>query len=68
MASLCVVELSDEEAESVGVRVGDVNNWGEKIKPLLVAKGFPPEALFLGNTKVRSFRLEGGITQFELLG
>ena len=68
MASLCVVELSDEEAESVGVRVGDVNDWGPKIKPLLVAKGFPAESLFLGNTKVRTFRLEGGITQFELLG
>lgn len=67
MASLCVVELTDAEAESVGVRVGDVNNWGEKIKPLLVAKGFPAEALYLGNTKVRSFRLPNNITQFELL-
>jgi len=67
MASLCVVELSDEEAASVGVRVGDINNWGEKIAPLLIAKGFPKEALFLGNTKVRRFRLPNNITQFELL-
>jgi hypothetical protein len=66
MASLCVVELSDEEAESVGVRVGTLN-WGEKIKPLLVAKGFPAEALFLDNLKVRTFRLPNNITQFELL-
>lgn len=66
MASLFVAELTDAEAESVGVTLGQ-NNWADKIKPLLVAKGFPAEALFLGNTKVRTFRLEGNITQFELL-
>ena len=66
MASLCVAEISDAEAESVGVRPGDLN-WAEKIKPLLVSRGFPAEKLFVGNTKVRSFRLPGGITQFELL-
>ena len=65
MASLCVVELTDAEAASVGINFGDLN-WGEKIKPLLVAKGFPDHALFYGNRKVRTFRLDG-VTQFELL-
>lgn len=66
MASVCVVEVTDDEAASVGVRVGDLN-WGEKLKPVLVAKGFPEEALFIGNQNIRSFRLPGNITQFELL-
>ena len=66
MASLCVAEIPDSEAEGAGVRVGDVN-WAEKIAPLLIAKGFPREALFAGNLKIRSFRLPGNITQFELL-
>jgi len=66
MPSLCVAEISDAEAETVGVRPGDVN-WGEKIKPLLVSKGFPADALFYGNQKIRTFRLPNNITQFELL-
>ncbi|MGE3336050.1 MAG: hypothetical protein AB7I36_20630 [Rhodospirillaceae bacterium] len=66
MTSLCIAEISDAEAESAGVRVGDLT-WAEKITPLLIAKGFPREALFPGNLKIRTFRLPGNITQFELL-
>lgn len=66
MVSICVAEVTDAEAESVGVRVGDLN-WGEKLAPVLIAKGFPKDSLFSGNPKIRSFRLPDNITQFELL-
>lgn len=66
--SVAVAEVTDAEAEAVGVTLGSLN-WADKIRPVLIGKGFPAEALFLGNPRVRSFRDDARkTTTFELLG
>lgn len=43
------VEITDEEAATVGLWVGrHVNQWGELAKPLLMAKGVSESKLSIG--------------------
>jgi len=43
-----IVEITKQESESVGVTRHSVN-WGEKIKPFLISKGFDPKFIYRGS-------------------
>lgn len=49
-----IVELSDDEVlRECGLRVGGgVNTWGEKITPMLIARGMDPDILYPGSLEI----------------
>lgn len=58
--------LTADEMASVGAaHGGSVNNWGEKLIPLLVAKGIPAECLHTGAPCRMDRDLDSGAITFQ---
>lgn len=51
--------VTHEEASEAGVMLGEINTWGDKLRPVLVSKGVPESWLYVGSLKVRPKMADG---------
>ena len=60
-------EVTDAEAATVGVLPGEAPNvWGERLRPIMIAKGCPEDELWTGNPRLVLYRRERNLSIFRL--